>query len=392
MRVATVITRLNIGGASPPVISLAIGLRDLGHESLLIVGEPEPGEGSLEGEAVAAGARIVKLPDLRRNISPARDFRVLRQLVARFREFRPDVVATHMSKAGALGRVAARLSGVPVVVHTYHGKGFDVFARGWRRSSALWLERVLARVATGNIVISDKQEQEFLGLGVAPAARMHVIRLGLDLDPFIRAAGGRGGLRAELGLPADALLVGVVARVVAIKGQDVFVRAVARLGDAWPGARFLIVGDGPFRQECEALGRNLGVDGRVRYLGWRRDIPDILASLDLVALPTVMDFEGTPVALIEALAAGRAVVATDVGGVADVVKEGCTGLLVPPGDADALASAIGRLLGDASTREDYGRNGQALVRERYARKRMVDETERYYRELLEGADVHAMAG
>jgi glycosyltransferase involved in cell wall biosynthesis len=392
MRVAIVITRLNIGGASPPVISLAVGLHDRGHESLLIVGDPEPGEGSLEGEAAAAGARIVKLPDLRRNISPARDVRVLRQLVARFREFKPDIVATHMSKAGALGRVAARVAGVPVV-HTYHGKGFDVFARGWRRSSALWLERILARVATGNIVVSDKQEQEFRDLKVAPASRMRVIRYGLDLDPFTRAAEGRGGLRAELGLPADALLVGVVARVVAIKGQDVFVRAVARLGDAWPGARFLVVGDGPFRPECEALGRTLGVESRVRYLGWRRDIPDVLASLDLVALPTVMDFEGTPVALIEALAARRAVVATDVGGVADVIKEGCTGLLVPPGNADALAAAIGRLLGDEAARETYGRNGQALVRERHARDRMVDETERYYLELLEpGVEQHALAG
>jgi glycosyltransferase involved in cell wall biosynthesis len=392
MRVATVITRLNIGGASPPVISLAGGLSDRGHESVLIVGEPEPGEGSLEDEAVATGARLVKLPDLRRNVDLVRDVRVLWQLVAQFRGFRPDVVATHMSKAGALGRIAARVAGVPVVVHTYHGKGFDVFPRGWRRSSALWIERILARVATGNVVVSDKQEQEFLGLRVAPASRMRVIRYGVDLDPFIRAAEGRGGLRAELGLPEDAMLVGVVARVVAIKGQDVFVRAVAQLGEAWPGVRFLVIGDGPFRPECEALGRTLGVDGRVRYLGWRRDIPDVLASLDLVALPTVMDFEGTPVALIEALAARRAVVATDVGGVADVIHEGRTGLLVPPGDAAALAAAIGRLLGDAAARDTYGRNGQALVRERHARKRMVDETERYYQELMDGAHSHAMVG
>ena len=393
MRVATVITRLNIGGASPPVISLAVGLRERGHESLLIVGEPEPGEGSLEAEALAAGAIISRIPDLRRNIHLARDLRALRQLVRHFREFRPDVVATHMSKAGALGRLAARLAGVPIVVHTYHGKGFDVFPRGWRRSSALWIERILARVAAGNIVVSDKQEQEFLDLGVAPASQLRVIRYGLDLDPFIRAAEGRGGLRDELGLPADALLVGVVARVVAIKGQDVFVRAVAKLGDAWPGARFLIIGDGPFRPECEALGRTLGVDGRVRYLGWRRDIPDVLSSLDLVALPTVMDFEGTPVALIEALAARRAVVATDVGGVADVIQEGRTGLLVAPGDADALAAAMGRLLGDPASRDTFGRNGQALVRERHACKRMVDETERYYLELLEpDAQTHAPAG
>jgi glycosyltransferase involved in cell wall biosynthesis len=392
MRVATVITRLNIGGASPPVISIAVGLRDRGHESLLIVGEPEPGEGSLESEAAASGIRIAKIPDLRRDIGVSRDLRVLRELVRQFRAFRPDVVATHMSKAGALGRIAARLAGVPVVVHTYHGKGFDVFPRGWRRTSTIWLERALSRLAAGNVVLSATQEREFLGLGLAPASRMCVIRLGLDLDPFICAAEGRGRLRDELDLPEDALLVGVVARVVAIKGQDVFVRAVARLGDAWPSARFLVVGDGSFRAECEALGRTLGVGDRIRYLGWRRDIPGILSSLDVVVLPTVMDFEGTPVALIEALAARRAVVASNVGGVAEVIHEGRTGRLVPPRDPDALAAAISGLLGDPATRDAYGLNGQALVCERHAMGRMIDETERYYLDLLQPRnEAHAVA-
>lgn len=383
MRVATVITRLNIGGVSPPVVSLAVGLRDRGHESILAVGSPEPGEGTVEAEAAKAGARIVKIPELRRNPHLARDARALGKLIALFREFRPDVVATHMSKAGALGRVAARLTRVPVVVHTYHGKGFDVFPPGWRRSSALWIERVLARLATGNIVVSAKQEEEFQQLRVAPAQRLRVIRYGLDLDPFLAASRAAGPLRHELGLDADVLLVGVVARVVAIKGQDVFIRAAARMRDACPDARFLVVGDGPFRRSCETLTHDLGLNGVVRFLGWRRDIPAVLSALDLVVLPTVMDFEGTPVALIEALAAGRAVVATDVGGVVDVVRPGKTGLLVPPNDAAALADAMGRLLADSPLRAAFGRAGQRLVCERHPLDRMVAETEKYYLELLE---------
>jgi glycosyltransferase involved in cell wall biosynthesis len=383
MRVAIVITRLNIGGASPPVISLAVGLRALGHECVLAVGSPEPGEGTLEAEAATAGATVVKIPGLRRNPHVVRDARALARLVALFREFRPNVVATHMSKAGALGRVAARLTGVPVVVHTYHGKGFDVFPQGWRRSSVLWAERVLARLATGNIVVTAKQQQEFLHLRVSPPQRLRVIRLGLDLGPFFAASQLVGPLRRELGFDDDVLLVGVVARVVAIKGPHVFLGAAARLKEQCPNVRFLVVGDGAFRPECEALAKALGLGGSVRFLGWRRDIPEVLSALDLVVLPTVMDFEGTPVALIEALATGRAVVATDVGGVVDVIRPGQTGLLVPPNDPSALADAMRRLLGDPRTRETFGRNGQELVRERYPRERMVAETETYYRELLE---------
>jgi glycosyltransferase involved in cell wall biosynthesis len=383
MRVAIVITRLNIGGASPPVISLAVGLRARGHESVLAVGSPEPGEGSLEGEAARAGATVVKIPSLRRNPHVVRDACALARLVALFREFRPNVVATHMSKAGALGRVAARLTGVPVVVHTYHGKGFDVFPQGWRRSSVLWAERVLARLATGNIVVTAKQQEEFLHLRVSPPHRMRVIRLGLDLGPFFAASRQVGRLRRELGFDDDVLLAGVVARVVAIKGPHVFLGAAARLKERCPNVRFLVVGDGAFRPECEAMAKDLGLGGSVRFLGWRRDIPEVLSALDLVVLPTVMDFEGTPVALIEALAAGRAVVATDVGGVVDVIRPGQTGLLVPPNDPSALADAMQRLLGDPATRETLGRNGQQLVRGRYSRDRMIAETETYYRELLE---------
>jgi glycosyltransferase involved in cell wall biosynthesis len=383
MRVATVITRLNIGGVSPPVISLTVGLHARGHETILAVGTPEPGEGTLEPEAARAGAALIKIPTLQRNPHPTRDLVALQRLIRLFREFRPDVVATHMSKAGALGRIAARLTRVPVVVHTYHGKGFDVFPAGWRRSSALWVERALARLATGNIVLSARQREEFAQLRVAPPARLRLVRLGLDLAPIVAASRVVGTLRAELGFAGDVVLVGVVARVVAIKGQDVFLRAAARLRDVCPQARFLVVGDGAFRPACEALAAELRLGDSVRFLGWRRDIPSVLSSLDLVVLPTTMDFEGTPVALIEAQAAGRAVVATDVGGVAEVVRPGETGLLVPPKDPAALADAIRRLIADRDLRNMLGREGQRLVQERHPRDLMVAETEQYYLELLE---------
>ncbi len=380
MRVASVVTRLNVGGVSPPVMLLDRGLRARGHEAILVVGTPGPGEGTLEAEAEKAGTRVVHIPELLRDWRPVRDARAFGRLLGVFRGFRPDVVATHMSKAGALGRLAARVAGVPVVVHTYHGKGFDVFT-GWRRRSVLSVEQALARVATGNIVVSRKQLEEFVRLGVAPRRKLRAICYGVDLERFAEAARTRGTLRAELGLPGDALLVGVVARLVAIKGQDVFLEAVARLRASHPNVRFLLVGDGPDRARYEAINRRLRVD--VHFLGWRRDMPEVLSALDVVALPTVGDFEGTPVAVIEALAARRAVVATDVGAVSEVVHEGETGLVVPPRDPDALAVALSALLDDPALRVALGCSGQRLVFQRYGKERMVEETESYYRELLD---------
>ncbi len=381
MRVATIITRLNIGGVSPPVISLAVGLRSRGHDHLLVIGTPEAAEGTLEVEAERAGVAMVRIPDLRRNPDPPRDLRVLGRLHALLRDYRPDVVATHMSKAGALGRLAARRAGVPVVVHTYHGKGFDVFPRGWRRTAALSIERLLARMATGNIVVSEKQHEEFTRLRVAPPAKLRTIHYGIDLEPFLQAQRQGSGLRRELGVGDEAVLVGVVARLVRIKGQDVFLRAAARLRASHPNAQFVLVGDGSERAAYEALARELGVEAR--FLGWRRDIPNVVSGLDVVVLSTAYEFEGTPVALIEALAGGRAVVATDVGGVAEVIKHGETGFVVPPRDPEALAAAIAPLLANPTLRATVGCCGQRLVCEQYGVERMVAETEAYFRELLD---------
>lgn len=382
VRIASVVTRLNIGGASPPVIALATGLEARGHDSLLVVGTPAASEGNMEAEAERAGAKLLRIPELQRQPHAFRDAIALVKLAKTFRMFRPDVVATHMSKAGALARVAARLTGVPVTVHTYHGKGFHVFRERWKENGALFLERALSHITTGSIVVSTKQWDEFVRLKLVAPERMAVIRYGLDLESLYQPS-SETSLRTELGLPGNSCLVGVIARVVAIKGQDVFLRAAARLAKAYPKLHFVIVGDGDSRKEFEQLAFSLGLGGRAHFTGWRRDIPAVLENLDLVVLPTVRDFEGTPLAVIEALAAGRAVVATDVGGVAELVRHGETGLLVNAGDAEGLAEAIKKLLGDTALREKLQSKGRELVMRLYDRERMVNETEKYFLDLLD---------
>jgi glycosyltransferase involved in cell wall biosynthesis len=386
MRVITVITRLNIGGASPPVISQAAGLRARGHESLLVCGTPGPNEGSMEEDARRLGADVLHFPSLCRNPSPVDDARALSGLFSMFRRMRPDVVSTHMSKAGAIGRVAARAARVPVVVHTYHGKGFHVFSSRWKESAALTAERALARLSSANIVVSEKQRIEFESLAINPSS-LRVIRYGLDLEAL--TSGSTAPLHAELGLPPGTPIVGVVARVVAIKGQDVLLRAAARLRRRYPNVHYVIAGDGDRRGAYEDLSKQLGLTDRVHFLGWRRDVPAVLRSLCVAVLPTVRDFEGTPLAVIEAMAAGRPVVATDVGGVAEVVRNADTGVLVPPRDDAALAAAIDAQLSDTAAAERMAHAAQRLVHGLYAQKRMVDETEALFAELLSRRGAHA---
>lgn len=383
MRVVNVITRLNVGGASPPVIALAAQLRRRHHESLLVCGMPQPAEGSMNDDAISAGVELVRISELRRPPHVSRDLVALGKLVRLFRRHRPDVVATHMTKAGLLGRLAARVVGVPVVVHTYHGQGFKVFKERWKERLVLGLERRLARLATGNIVVSEIQKHRFLEWGIGTEATLRVIRYGVDLEPYLQAGEFSKEGRSELGVPGDGRFVGVVGRLVEIKGQDVFIEAAAKLAHRYPDASFLLVGDGPARGDYERLTRLLGLAERVQFLGWRRDIPRLLAKLDVVVLSTAFDFEGTPLAVIEALAAGRPVVATAVGGVPEVVRNGETGFLVPPRDPGALADAIATALDDPGYAAKLGRQGQQVVRALYGRDRMVDETERYFAECLE---------
>ena len=382
MRVVNIITRLNIGGASPPVISLAVGLAQRGHESLLVAGTSARTEGTLLPEARAQGARVVEVPPLTRDPHPSRDVRAFRQLYSLLAEFKPDVVATHMSKAGALGRVAAKLAGVPVIVHTYHGKGFQVFSERWKTKGYLALERCLARFGSGSIVVSERQKREFVDWRIEPAGRLEVIRYGLDFSSYGSPIEDGQTLRAEIGVARDVPLVGVVGRVVAIKGQDVFLRAAARIAQGRSDVRFVVAGDGDRRVEFEGLAADLGIAGRTHFLGWRRDVPRVLAGLDVVVLPTVLDFEGTPLSVIEALAAGRPVVAADVGGVSEVVRDGETGLLVPPRDAEALARAIDAQLSDSQRAASMAMRGRTLVLNGYEKQRMIDETERYFLRLL----------
>jgi glycosyltransferase involved in cell wall biosynthesis len=376
VRVARVITRLNIGGPAIHAILLTEALNDATFSSTLVTGTTAAHEGDFLQLAVARGVRPVVLPELGREVNPTDDLLALAKTVRLFRALRPDVVHTHMAKAGTIGRLAARLCGVPVVVHTYHGHVFHGYFGPTQTRVFVAIERALARLTTRIVVVGERQRDEIAGYGVAPSAKLLPIPLGLELGRFLDAERHRGELRRELGLGPAVPLVGIVARLVPIKAHEDFLRAAATIHGVLPEARFLVVGDGERRAGLERLADELGLRDAVRFLGWRQDLPRVYADLDVVALASRN--EGSPVALIEALAAARPVVATAVGGVPEVVLDGETGLLAPPGQPAALAAAIRRLLADRMLADRLRAAGRRHVYPRYDSRRLIDDMRQLY--------------
>lgn len=371
-----VITRLNVGGPALQAMLLTDRLDRARFETLLVSGRPERREGSmlsLRPEPV----RPVVVDHLRRSVSPLHDAMALATLVRLMRQMRPHVVHTHLAKAGMLGRVAARLTGVRVVVHTFHGNVLSGYFGSLASRTLLELERTLGRMSTRVIAISPQQLDELMRLRIAPD-RLELVPLGLDLGPFLDAE--RGRLRTELEIAPGTPLVGVVGRLVAIKGVDLFLRAAARLASERGDIRFIVVGDGEERGRLERLSAALGLQERVRFLGWRADLPTIYADLDVVTLTSWS--EGTPVSLIEALAASRPVVATAVGGVPDVLDGGRCGLLVPAGDVAALLRGIQRSLEDPGVSLALARAGREHVLARHGADALVSRIGSLYARLV----------
>lgn len=380
IRVVRVIARLNVGGPALHATLLTERLDPARYDSLLVSGTEDPTEGNylaLQGKALA---RLSVLPALGREIRGGQDLAALARLVGLMRRVRPHVVHTHTAKAGTLGRLAAFLTRVPVIVHTYHGHVFHGYFSPAKTRAFLAIERWLGRRTDCLLTVSESVRGELLRLGLGPPERLRVMPLGLDLDRFLACEARRGELRAELGLGEGAALVGIVARLVPIKAHEVFLEAAARLAALLPESRFLVVGDGERRPALEAEARRLGLGDRVRFLGWRRDLDRIYADLDVVVLTSRN--EGSPVSLIEAMAAARPVVGTRVGGVPDLVEDEVTGRLVPSSDAPALAEAVRALLADPTRRRELGQAGRRAVVAPFGAERLLADMDRLYAELL----------
>jgi glycosyltransferase involved in cell wall biosynthesis len=386
VRVLRLITRLNIGGPSIQAITLSDRLTPRGFTTRLVHGSLGPGEGDMR-YLLPPAADVEELPQLRRELSPRDDYAAFSRVRAILRDFRPQVVHTHMAKAGAIGRAAAAVHNrfaAPAdrtrIVHTYHGHVLEGYFSPAKTALFVGVERQLARVTDRIVAISPAIRDELLGgHRIGRADQYRVVPLGFDLSAMTAVDDrARAAARQALDVPASAHVVSTVGRLTAIKQHHLFLETARLVANDDRSAIFLIAGDGELRAALEQTARDFGLADRVRFLGWRRDLATIYGASDVFLLTSRN--EGTPVALIESLAAGVPGVSTDVGGVRDVIDT-TTGALAPFDDAAGLASAIARLLADPASRKTMGDRGRASVVARYGLDRLVGDIDALYREL-----------
>ncbi len=385
------ITRLDWGGSARNTLLTAIGHDRSRFVPLVVTGAigPWDDQGGLragdEQSALLglAGVRRKMLPSLTRELHPIKDLVALWTLVRLFRRERPAIVHTHTSKAGALGRLAAWMARVPVLVHTPHGHVYYGHFGPFLSRLFLQVERALAHITTAMIALTGAERDEHLARGVGCRDTFAVIPSGIDVERFRRVSVGAGHRPAGATYQEGACVIGSVGWLTPVKGHHVLVEALARLKPRYPKTHVLLVGSGGLRDELKQLAARLGVASSVDLLDMRTDVPECLGAMHCFVLPSLN--EGMGRALVEAMAAARPVVASRVGGIPAIVEDRRTGLLVPPGDADALAAAIAELI----DRPDWARTLALAARDRigaaFSVSAMLHAVEAVYDEALKRA-------
>jgi glycosyltransferase involved in cell wall biosynthesis len=381
MKIVRIIARLNIGGPAIHVSVVSAEMAKHGHDTLLVTGEIERDEGDMSYLAEQLKVPVCRIPTLGRRISFWRDIRALLAMYSLIRREKPDVVHTHTAKAGTLGRIAAWMVRVPCIVHTFHGNVLESYFSPIASALFRSIERFLARISDRVISITPQQKRELTEVhSIAPAHKVAVIRLGFDLDPWLRIAAARTYHRTK---PCRGAWVG---RFTEIKDPLFFVRGASMCDDT----TFVMVGGGEMYGEV-ANAIEATSASNIHLAGWKQDMGSVYAAVDFVVLTSLN--EGTPVALIEAMATGLPIIATPAGGVADLMlgdpvsKAGfevySNGIILTQRSEDAFVAAIHMLVDEPELRKQMGEVGQKFVVNTYGQERLVTELERLYEEVLQ---------
>jgi glycosyltransferase involved in cell wall biosynthesis len=380
MKICHVITRLIVGGAQENTVATCIGLRRLGHDVDLVVG-PETGpEGSLYDQARAAGVPIIVLKQLRRAPNPLHDVSACLALRRLFVEKHYDIVHTHSGKAGFIGRLAAKWAHVPIIVHTIHGPSFYKHQNPVGNWLFCWAEQVAGACTTQFVSVANAMTEQYLAAGIGTANNYVTIHSGMNIEAFMNAQCDPA-LRESLGIAPDDLVVGKIARLFRLKGHEFLFATAPRIVAAIPNVKFLLVGDGVYRQRFEQLAEKKGLRSHFVFAGLvpPSEIARYIALMDVLVHLSLR--EGLPRALPQALSCGKPVVAFDVDGAREVCIDQETGFLVHVGDIEGLATVVIRLLQDKELAHRMGERGRGLVRERFSEDRMVHQLDELYRRL-----------
>ncbi len=381
IKVLHVITRMEEGGAPRVLLDLMGGL-DRSRFSQTLAAGPAPEATELLTEAERIPVDVRRIRRLGRRVAPLRDLVALAGLIDLIKRQRFDIIHTHTSKAGFLGRLAARLAGARRVIYSPHGDIFSGYFPKYETVVYSRAERMAAPWCDKIVTLTDAGAREYLARDIGAPRQFVTIPNGIDAAA-LSAAADRPGARRELGIDADDFVIACVGRLVRVKGHDVLAAAapqiVAQIGGA-PNVRFLIVGDGPDRGALASLVGGLGMGDRFSFLGFRPDVARLLSGADLLVMPSRN--EGLGMSILEAMALGLPVVASRVGGIPEAVTDGVTGILVSPEDPDALASACVCLMKDTDRAREMGRAGRRSVEARFTVGQFVEKTARLYLDLM----------
>lgn len=414
MKILRIIARLNIGGPARNVVLLTKGFstrqqiffeRDWEEdllarsnsiiwETVLVCGEVSEGEGDMMYLASEKGIDPVIVKELGRELSVRNDWRAFWKIYRIICREKPDIVHTHTAKAGALGRAAVLLynarqvcskpkifsdklntqgsgSNRAAVVHTFHGHVLHSYFGKSKTRFFIWVEKVLALFTDRIISVSESLERELIEkFRIAPEKKFSVVELGFELDELLKLP-----VKEE----SDCVNIGIVGRLARVKNHRMLFRVASRIKDSGLRIKFVVVGDGELRQDLEDCARGLGIEDIVEFKGWVRDLKEIYRELDIVTLTSLN--EGTPVSIIEGMAAARPVVATEAGGVSDIVQDGRGGYLVKLNDDKGFLEKLLDLVRDAEKRKRFGREARELVKERFSKERLIGDMEALYTEV-----------
>jgi glycosyltransferase involved in cell wall biosynthesis len=388
VKVIHVITRFDKGGSAENTFITVRDLDKVWYDVVLIKGASPPGNsGDLETEAVEANVaatrehhvQLICLRHLVRDLRPFSDLATFFSLLRIIRREKPDIVHTHTSKSGILGRWAARFCRVPIIVHTPHGHVFWGYFNSWQTKLFIVLERWTARITNAIVTLTPQEKDDHLRFRIALEEKFAIIHSGVDLRTFRADLYQPSETKALLGIPPEMTVVGTVGRLTPVKGQEVLIRAASELIRRGEKIFLVLLGDGELRRDLEELSLRLDIAGHVRFLGWRPDVARVMAACDIFCLPSRN--EGMGKVLVEAMAMGKPIIASSIGGIPDIVRSGENGILVPASDAAAWAEAIARLCRDPEERSRMGDAGMQMA-PRYSSEEMIKRIDQLYRKLL----------
>ena len=387
MKIIHIITRLDMGGSAQNTLLTCrrmarkyemVLVHGLSLESNMTDSEKAAVDAQIESARVN-GVRMVAAPSLVRRISPVRDILALCHLIRIIRKEKPDIVHTHTSKAGILGRLAAKLINVPFIVHTPHGHVFYGHFGPWRSRIFMWIEKRFAGFTDQMIALTQGEETDYLNLGLCAPGKLCRIHSGVDIEKFQQQPASAVEKKRTLGLDQNHPVVGFVGWLLPVKGPMHLLKAMAAVWPDHADTALVLIGKGDLDSDLRAEALKTGANGRVHFLGWRNDIEEIMPLFDILVLPSLN--EGMGRVLVEAMAAGKPIVASNVGGIPDLIEHGVNGLLVPPGDENALAAAIRQFISDPEKAKIMGQRGRERCHQ-YSLEAMIGKIDNLYEEVL----------